>query len=186
MVRGDIHLPDSAGDLRNHHLHILMGDRCLGSDGFGNKSRDVTGPGRAKRLAEDRHAAAGMINTLLELLGDSSRVSAGRSLSGPKVPRLPTAAISMERRARLYAGRVGLRALATGSEPEVAEDEARSAYREASLRIPAGDKIQTLPWGAERQAEEKAAWSFVAGLHLEPFTRCGREVWLSHNGGREL
>lgn len=45
-----VHYPDSHGDARNHHAHILVTTRYVGSDGFGLKARDWDNPDAVKAM----------------------------------------------------------------------------------------------------------------------------------------
>lgn len=83
-VDAAIHLPDTAGDKRNHHAHILTSTRRLGTDGFGEKARELdakaTGPG----LVEEWRARwAELTNVHLERAGSLERVD-HRSLAAQR------------------------------------------------------------------------------------------------------
>ena len=74
-VMAAIHAPDSGGDQRNHHAHLLFSVRRLGPNGFGEKVRELddrqTGPAEVESL---RAAVAALTNAHLERAGHHERV----------------------------------------------------------------------------------------------------------------
>ena len=96
-----IHYPDAHGDARNHHAHIMVTTRRMGTEGFGFKARDWDNPDavRALRLewelVQNQH--------LREHLGPDAPQVSSRSLADQGQGREPSihlgpAASGMERR----------------------------------------------------------------------------------------
>lgn len=62
-----IHPPNTEGDQRNHHAHLLTTTRMLGSDGFGTKTRQLDVSSTASVEVEHlRKTWADMVNRALE------------------------------------------------------------------------------------------------------------------------
>lgn len=72
-----IHTPSRNGDQRNHHVHLLMSARQIGSQGFGRRAGAVfdgrQGEG-SKAVKELRLAIAATINRHLDIAGIQKRV----------------------------------------------------------------------------------------------------------------
>jgi len=85
-----IHAPGKQGDHRNHHAHILVTTRRLGSAGFTEKTRELddkkTGP---VLVVEWRERFAKLQNERLQEAGVDDRVD-HRSLEAQGIDRVPT------------------------------------------------------------------------------------------------
>lgn len=85
-----IHAPGKRGDTRNHHAHILLTTRRLGSDGFTEKTRELDDKKTGKQLVTEwRERFAGLQNERLREAGINARVD-HRSLKDQGITdRLP-------------------------------------------------------------------------------------------------
>jgi hypothetical protein len=92
-----IHAPDSGGDQRNHHAHLLATTRCLNQDGLGEKSaielsdrkRGEMGLSRgADEVKLLRERWEQMVNTALERAQVNERIDA-RSLADQGLEQVP-------------------------------------------------------------------------------------------------
>jgi hypothetical protein len=100
-----LHQPSRHGDDRNHHAHILMTTRRMGTEGLTEKTRELddrkTGGGEVLHI---REYAAELINAALADAGSGERVD-HRSFKDRGIERLPSKhlgveAAAMERRGR--------------------------------------------------------------------------------------
>ena len=100
-----IHEPGKGGDTRNHHAHILCTTRRLGSDGFGDKTRELDDrTSGAMEVTRWRERWAKLINNALARAGRTERVD-HRTLAAQGIGREPTvhlgpAATAIERRGK--------------------------------------------------------------------------------------
>lgn len=82
-----IHVPDKAGDQRNHHAHILVTTRDVGPEGFGKKNVDWRMP---EFVVDVRHEWAAVQNRHLEIhLGAEAPKVSARSLADRGIQREP-------------------------------------------------------------------------------------------------
>lgn len=128
-----IHQPDTQGDQRNFHAHILVTTRDVGPKGFGKKNPEWN---HASFVIELRHEWARVQNRVLQqhLGQDAPQVSerslADRGLMRAPEPKKGPAATAMERRgehSELVARRTG--ALAERDDLAAQEQAARSKMR---------------------------------------------------------
>ena len=96
-----VHRPDRRGDIRNHHLHVLLPTRSLTPDGsLGNKLRQLddrrTGPAEIRdvRALWQEHC-----NTALQDAGLAIRIDTGRTRPPdvPPTPKVGPSATQLER-----------------------------------------------------------------------------------------
>jgi hypothetical protein len=75
-----VHAPDTDGDQRNYHAHILMTTRQVGARGMGAKWRQLSQPNGAGRIEMNklRKKFENLQNKYLEKSGVQERVSSGR------------------------------------------------------------------------------------------------------------
>jgi hypothetical protein len=98
-----LHSPNKKGDQRNTHAHLLMSDRRLSGDQFGEKIRELADRTQGKQETETiREAWAKLSNQMLVLAEQSQRID-HRSLKAQGIAREPqrkvgVAAMAMERR----------------------------------------------------------------------------------------
>lgn len=93
------HDPDSQGDQRNYHAHIMLTTREITANGFGNKNRSWNDKSLLKEWRENWEQS---INKWLERKGIDERVSA-KTLAEQGIDRIPTkhigvTAVQMERK----------------------------------------------------------------------------------------
>jgi hypothetical protein len=96
-----IHAPNRDGDQRNHHAHLLMTTRRLGTEGFTEKTRELDDL-KTGEVTRWRERWATLVNERLAEHGHSARVD-HRSLEEQGIDREPTrhkglAISAMERR----------------------------------------------------------------------------------------
>lgn len=98
-----IHAPSKGGDQRNHHAHILLSTRRLGTDGFTEKTRELDDKASGSQwVTYWRERFAAVQNSHLLRAGLTARVD-HRTLSEQGIERQPTrhlgpAATGFERR----------------------------------------------------------------------------------------
>ena len=150
-----IHAPSAAGDIRNHHAHVMLTMRSLIGDGFGNKERDWNSP---DQLAVWREQWAHHQNRDLERHGHPARVD-HRSYEAQGVDREPTqhlgpVASDMERNGK--ASRIG------DENRQAANDNTARAHDHIAAARLASDKARFETWAHEKKAELEAAQQLTA------------------------
>lgn len=98
-----IHQPNTHGDQRNHHVHMLMSSRRITPEGFGEKARELDDHERGPVEVEHIRAQwARLANRALERAGHHVQID-HRSLEAQGIKRMPSlhlgpSASAMERR----------------------------------------------------------------------------------------
>jgi hypothetical protein len=98
-----LHAPNKKGDQRNTHAHLLMTDRRLTGDGFGEKIRELADRQQGKQETEAIRQAWELLSNNMLLLAEQTQQIDSRSLAAQGIAREPTrkigvAATAMERR----------------------------------------------------------------------------------------
>lgn len=101
-----IHQPNTKGDQRNHHAHLLRTTRTIEEDGLGAKlDTEKAGRNRREDLSDVRGLWEDMTNQALEAAGHEARVD-HRSLKEQGIDREPSQHLGVE--ATGYERRTGL------------------------------------------------------------------------------
>jgi len=125
-----IHKPNTKGDQRNHHAHILTTTRTVTAKGFGEKTRILDSPRTSgKEVEEIRAIWERICNTALEKVGSLERVDR-RTLKAQGIDRQPTthlgpSATEMERRGVKTERGAMNRSISWNDVEELARDKAR-------------------------------------------------------------
>jgi ATP-dependent exoDNAse (exonuclease V) alpha subunit len=98
-----LHGPNRKGDGRNTHAHLLMTDRRLSGDQFGEKIRELTNRTQGKQETEAIRQAWEKLSNRMLLFAEHSQQIDRRSLAAQGIAREPTrkigvAATAMERK----------------------------------------------------------------------------------------
>ncbi|WP_237168749.1 MobQ family relaxase [Paracoccus shandongensis] len=175
-----LHAPGREGDERNHHAHILLTTREIGSEGFSTKNRDWN----AKELLENwREAWARDSNHALERCGHEARID-HRTLEAQREEALERSVQARERGDEALALRETVRAVELDRAPLPQLSPGAWQLKERGIEVAAVQlwrevKAQALEVArvAERLSEQVREW---LGRTLERLTP-GHE--LAHAGG---
>ena len=154
-----IHQPNTAGDERNHHAHVMLTMRELTADGFGKKERGWNGD---ETLKHWRESWASYQNRALERHGHSARVD-HRSFEAQGIDREPShhlgpIASDMERRGK--PSRIGDENHGIANDNR---DRAALHYEAAKLASDiAREKWKLGQWAERKRTELKAAHDLSA------------------------
>jgi hypothetical protein len=100
-----LHDPSGHGDNRNHHAHILFTTRRIGTDGFGDKTRELDDLKTGKlEILHIRETAADLINAALENAGSDERID-HRSHKDRGLEQVPSERLSLQQIAKERKGR---------------------------------------------------------------------------------
>jgi len=132
-----IHRPDTHGDQRNYHAHIMVTTRAVGPEGFGHKARAWDNPDAVRALREEwadvqnRH--------LRQALGEGLRRSAPRA-SPTGARQKPRSIWGLRRRAWSGAasGRTGARSIGRWPSATASGASIRSRCGTSKTRSPHG------------------------------------------------
>jgi Ti-type conjugative transfer relaxase TraA len=143
-----VHAPDRHGDMRNHHAHLLMTTRRIGSEGFGQKTRELddfkTGPGEIEEIRETWERIG---NRALEQAGFDSRIDC-RSYADQGV----------DREATVHLGPVASGMERNGDQTDLGDRNRAAKARNAERERLAGDRdtvsAEIVDLAAERARRE--------------------------------
>ena len=175
-----LHAPGREGDERNHHAHILLTTREIGTEGFTTKNRDWN----AKELLEGwREAWAQDTNRALERCGAHERVD-HRTLEAQRIEAQECALEARERGDEAEALRETVRAVSLDRQPLPQLSAGAWQMKERGIEVAAVQvwrevKAQAAEVArvAQELADKARSWLERAAERLAP------ERGLSHAGG---
>lgn len=180
-----IHYPDTHGDARNHHAHILVTTRHVGPDGFGLKARDWDNPDAVKALRLEW--AQVQNHHLRQHLGPDAPQVSHLSLASQGQGREPTihlgpSASGMERRGepsdrgdinRAISERNGERREGPAQVRALEDGLAKSLPRKA---YPIDAVIREFEAIHQTMIGERAGWARDLSRLTAPITPTGRQI----------
>lgn len=153
-----LHLPDRAGDQRNHHAHILLTMRSIEGEAFGPKVRAWNDPAY---LEQWRTLWAEHVNRALELAGERARVD-HRSLKMQGIARVP----------QIHLGRAVIEMTKRG----IATDRAELAGKIEQANKAAPEPVETQERAAASIMLRRTTDTFTAAQRVPPPLKIGRRM----------